>query len=268
MQAIDLDSARELEEKFDPEMRFRPLRHPAALIVAALLIVLSLLPLLHGGLRPAARDDAPRRAPRVRARPRLPRLPAAQVDARSARRSRVRSRPGGVPLVRLAAAPSRSRCRCSTSRTIFDDLAFRVGNPLHARRRDGHRSWSCCCSRRRGARWAGRCRSSRSSSCSTRSPGRSFPGLLKHSGASWPSLVNHLYLTSQGIYGIAVGVVATYVFHFVLFGVLATRIGLGPALHRHRLGDRRPLRGRAGQGVGVRARRCSACCRARRSPTR
>ena len=41
------------------------------------------------------------------------------------------------------------------------------------------------------------------------------------------SLVNHLYLTSQGIYGIAVGVVATYVFHFVLFGVLATRIGLG-----------------------------------------
>jgi TRAP transporter 4TM/12TM fusion protein len=51
--------------------------------------------------------------------------------------------------------------------------------------------------------------------------------LLKHAGASWPQLVNHLYLTSQGIYGIAVGVVATYVFHFVLFGVLATRIGLG-----------------------------------------
>jgi TRAP transporter 4TM/12TM fusion protein len=39
--------------------------------------------------------------------------------------------------------------------------------------------------------------------------------------------VNHQYLTSQGIYGVAVGVVATYVFHFVLFGVLATRIGLG-----------------------------------------
>jgi TRAP transporter 4TM/12TM fusion protein len=34
-------------------------------------------------------------------------------------------------------------------------------------------------------------------------------------------------MTSQGIYGIAVGVVATYVFHFVLFGVLATRMGLG-----------------------------------------
>lgn len=57
--------------------------------------------------------------------------------------------------------------------------------------------------------------------------GRYAPGLLVHPGADWKGLVNHLYLTSQGIYGIAVGVVATYVFHFVLFGVLANRIGLG-----------------------------------------
>ncbi|KAG0748574.1 hypothetical protein G6F24_015371 [Rhizopus arrhizus] len=54
-----------------------------------------------------------------------------------------------------------------------------------------------------------------------------FPGLRKHAGNPWPQLVNHMYLTSQGVYGGAVGVVATYVFHFVLFGVLATRIGLG-----------------------------------------
>ena len=54
-----------------------------------------------------------------------------------------------------------------------------------------------------------------------------FPGLLQHAGNNWPQIVNHMYLTSQGIYGVAVGVVATYVFHFVLFGVLATRIGLG-----------------------------------------
>ncbi len=57
--------------------------------------------------------------------------------------------------------------------------------------------------------------------------GQSMPGILVHPGASWTSLVNHLYLTSQGIYGTALGVIATYVFHFVLFGVLATRIGLG-----------------------------------------
>ncbi|MBM3573805.1 MAG: TRAP transporter fused permease subunit, partial [Alphaproteobacteria bacterium] len=57
--------------------------------------------------------------------------------------------------------------------------------------------------------------------------GNHAPGILVHPGSTWSNLVNHLYLTSQGVYGIALGVVATYVFHFVLFGVLATRIGLG-----------------------------------------
>ena len=54
-----------------------------------------------------------------------------------------------------------------------------------------------------------------------------MPGALKHGGASWPALINHLYMTNQGIYGIAIGVMAKYVFLFILFGVLATRIGLG-----------------------------------------
>ncbi len=57
--------------------------------------------------------------------------------------------------------------------------------------------------------------------------GQSAPGALRHPGASWDGLINHLYMTNQGVYGIAVGVVAQYVFLFVLFGVLATRIGLG-----------------------------------------
>lgn len=57
--------------------------------------------------------------------------------------------------------------------------------------------------------------------------GRSMPGVLTHPGADWTGIVNHLYLTSQGIYGTALGVISTYVFHFVLFGVMATRIGLG-----------------------------------------
>ena len=57
--------------------------------------------------------------------------------------------------------------------------------------------------------------------------GQAMPGIFVHPGASWSNIVNHLYLTSQGIYGTALGVIATYVFHFVLFGVMATRIGLG-----------------------------------------
>jgi TRAP transporter 4TM/12TM fusion protein len=54
-----------------------------------------------------------------------------------------------------------------------------------------------------------------------------MPGALKHGGTSWLGLINHLYMTNQGIYGVALGVMAQYVFLFILFGVLAMRIGLG-----------------------------------------
>jgi TRAP transporter 4TM/12TM fusion protein len=57
--------------------------------------------------------------------------------------------------------------------------------------------------------------------------GPRLPGIFAHPGNTWKSVVNHLYLTVNGVYGIALGVVATYVFHYVLFGVLATRVGLG-----------------------------------------
>jgi TRAP transporter 4TM/12TM fusion protein len=57
--------------------------------------------------------------------------------------------------------------------------------------------------------------------------GRSMPGVLAHRGYTVVRLVNHIYVGTEGIYGIAVGVVATYVFHFVLFGVLAQMTGLG-----------------------------------------
>ena len=53
------------------------------------------------------------------------------------------------------------------------------------------------------------------------------PGALKHGGVAWSGLINHLYMTNQGIYGIAIGVMAQYVFLFIVFGILATRIGLG-----------------------------------------
>lgn len=53
------------------------------------------------------------------------------------------------------------------------------------------------------------------------------PGALKHGGSSWTALINHLYMTNQGFYGVAIGVMAKYVFLFIVFGVLATRIGLG-----------------------------------------
>ncbi|SDZ51042.1 TRAP transporter, 4TM/12TM fusion protein [Jannaschia faecimaris] len=57
--------------------------------------------------------------------------------------------------------------------------------------------------------------------------GQYAPGALKHGGTSWLGFINHIYMTNQGIYGVAIGAMAKYVFLFIVFGALATRIGLG-----------------------------------------
>jgi TRAP transporter 4TM/12TM fusion protein len=54
-----------------------------------------------------------------------------------------------------------------------------------------------------------------------------LPGDLAHRGYNVPRVVAHLYKGTEGIYGIPVGVVATFVFHFVLFGIMAQLTGLG-----------------------------------------
>ncbi|MCX7568237.1 TRAP transporter permease [Sulfitobacter sp. F26169L] len=54
-----------------------------------------------------------------------------------------------------------------------------------------------------------------------------MPGIMGHRGYNILRIINHLYVGTEGIYGVAVGVVATYVFHFVLFGILAQMSGLG-----------------------------------------
>ena len=54
-----------------------------------------------------------------------------------------------------------------------------------------------------------------------------LPGGLAHRGYSVPRVIAHLYKGTEGIYGIPVGVVATFVFHFVLFGIMAQLTGLG-----------------------------------------
>ncbi len=54
-----------------------------------------------------------------------------------------------------------------------------------------------------------------------------LPGGLAHRGYTVPRVVAHLYKGTEGIYGIPVGVVATFVFHFVLFGIMAQLTGLG-----------------------------------------
>ena len=215
---------RSLEEKFDPEMRFRPLRPGTAWIVAGLLLTLSgfhyytagfglLRETTHRGIHMAFVIG----------------LIFLVFSARKADQDRMAEsvwwRPGGISLLDwgLAAASAVASLYVPW---IFADLAFRVGNPLLIDVAMGTVLIVVLLeATRRGVGWP--------------LPiiamlimlyayfGPSMPGILQHPGASWSNIVNHLYLTSQGIYGIALGVVATYVFHYVLFGVLATRIGLG-----------------------------------------
>lgn len=222
---LDEAKARELEEKFDSEIRFRPLAPLIGRLVGTLLVILSLfhyytagfglLPeMTHRGIHlsfvlglvflvfPFSRHGYDRPAQPGWYRPFGIALPDWLLSAGAV-----------VAVLHVPLIP-------------LDDLAFRVGNPgfwdvvlgavlilvlLEGTRRSvGWPLPVIALVFMAYAIW-----------------GPSMPGILIHPGATVPQLIDHLYLTTQGIYGIALGVVATYVFHFVLFGVFATRIGLG-----------------------------------------
>ncbi len=54
-----------------------------------------------------------------------------------------------------------------------------------------------------------------------------LPGLLSHRGVPPAKLVDQLYLTVEGIFGIALAVSATFVFLFILFGSFLEKSGTG-----------------------------------------
>jgi TRAP transporter 4TM/12TM fusion protein len=51
--------------------------------------------------------------------------------------------------------------------------------------------------------------------------------ILMHPGVDWRQFINNMYFPQEGIFGVTLWVVSTIVFHFVLFGVVAQRMGLG-----------------------------------------
>ena len=214
----------ELEQKFDPEMRFRPLTAGAATVVGALLILLSLFHYYTAGF--GLLQEITHRGVHLAF---VLGLIFLVFPHRHALLEKVAEHrwfaPGGVPWFDwlLAAAVAASVLYIPY---IFEDLTFRVGNPLPIDVVMGSILIVALLeATRRSMGWPLPVIALMFMAYALAGP--MFPGLLKHAGASWSQLVNHQYLTSQGIYGVAVGVVATYVFHFVLFGVLATRIGLG-----------------------------------------
>lgn len=54
-----------------------------------------------------------------------------------------------------------------------------------------------------------------------------LPGMFAHRGASVATLVQHLFFTTEGMFGIPLGVSATFIFLFILFGAFLEKTGIG-----------------------------------------
>lgn len=56
--------------------------------------------------------------------------------------------------------------------------------------------------------------------------GKNMPGVFAHRGYSFASVVNHLFYTLDGIFGIPISVSTKFVYAFILFGALAEKTGV------------------------------------------
>lgn len=54
-----------------------------------------------------------------------------------------------------------------------------------------------------------------------------MPEIIAHKGANLNQVVNHQWITTEGVFGIALGVSTSFVFLFVLFGALLDKAGAG-----------------------------------------
>src|SRR5690606_8760059 len=54
-----------------------------------------------------------------------------------------------------------------------------------------------------------------------------LPDVISHKGASLERTISHMWLTTEGVYGVALGVSVSFIFIYVLFGSLLDRAGAG-----------------------------------------
>ena len=213
---LDLEAAAELERKYDTEISFRDLRGATAAVVSTLLVALSVFHYYTAGF--GILTEHWHKSIHLAA---VLGLIFLMFPTRLDRLLRI----GGVPVhdwlfAALVAAA------CFYLPVVFDELTFRIGMPNASDMVMGTLMIVLVLeATRRAMGWV--------------LPaivivfilyglfGNHLSGVLAHPGASWEGFVSHVYLTQEGIFGIPVKVVATFVFHFVLFGVLATRMGLG-----------------------------------------
>jgi TRAP transporter 4TM/12TM fusion protein len=52
-----------------------------------------------------------------------------------------------------------------------------------------------------------------------------MPGIFQHGGFTWRRIVGHMFMSIEGVFGVAIGVAATYVYLFILFGAFLQKSG-------------------------------------------
>jgi TRAP transporter 4TM/12TM fusion protein len=221
---LDLEQARRLEEEYDPEIHFRPVVGPAKLLVFLLLLAMGLFHYWTAGFgQPATQVMSATHLGFVLAIGYL--VFAASREAQQAVPRHALLSPGGVPLLDWGLALLGVVAAAYYPLT-FADLAFRIGNPTPLDLAMGTATIVLVLElTRRAMGWplalivAG--------ALAYALFGHRLSGLFAHAGSTWPALVSHLYLTQEGLFGLPIVVMSTIVFHFVLFGVVATRMGLG-----------------------------------------
>ena len=57
--------------------------------------------------------------------------------------------------------------------------------------------------------------------------GENIPGTFGHRGYSIKQIINHMYFTTSGVFGTPLGVSATFIFLFILFGAFLEKTGVG-----------------------------------------
>ena len=60
--------------------------------------------------------------------------------------------------------------------------------------------------------------------------GKYFPAMIAHRGASISTLVRHMIYSTEGVFGVAIGASASFIFMFCLLGALMTAIGADSVL--------------------------------------
>lgn len=238
-QKLDLEKAAELESRYDPEMHFRPVSRWLRFLVMACLVVLGVYHYYTAGFGiPAEHWHKGVHLGAV----------LGLIFFVFARRKAMADvapvsawyRPGNVPLYDWAlgfAALAASLYVPLTftgldftllgHRFLFDPLNFRIGSPNTADMIFGTiLIVTVFEAARRAMGWVLPAIVAVFMAYALFGP--EVPvSILMHPGTNWNGFISHVFLTTEGIFGPPIKVISTFVFHFVLFGVIAQRMGLG-----------------------------------------